>query len=82
MPISLELYEEVTPLFKKALGIYFNTDYYVAKFETKNAFGSSNIFYPRFMYDLISMLGMNLFHIDHPTLEQLIREVYSAISFR
>lgn len=36
LPISLELYEEVTPLLKKALGIYFNTDYYVAKFETTN----------------------------------------------
>ena len=34
------------------------------------------------MYDLISMFGMNLFHIDLPTLEQLVREVYASISFR
>lgn len=34
------------------------------------------------MYDLISMFGFNLFHIELPTLETLIRRVYSAITFR
>ena len=40
------------------------------------------MFYTRFMYDLISMFGFNLFHIELPTLETLIRRVYSAITFR
>ena len=34
------------------------------------------------MYDLISMFGVNLFYIEIPTLELLIRKVYQAISFR
>jgi hypothetical protein len=33
------------------------------------------------MYDLISMFGLNLFYIELPTLEFLIRKVYHAISF-
>lgn len=34
------------------------------------------------MYDLISMFGLNLFYIELPTLEFLIRKVYAAVSFR
>jgi len=34
------------------------------------------------MYDLISMFGINLFYIELPTLEFLIRRVYAAVSFR
>jgi hypothetical protein len=31
LPININLYEAITPLFAKALGIYFNTSYYVAR---------------------------------------------------
>ncbi len=34
------------------------------------------------MYDLISMFGLNLFYIELPTLEFLIRKVYLAISYK
>lgn len=82
LPVHIDLYEAVTPLFRAALGIYYNTNYYVARNETSNRYGSSNVFYPRFMYDLISMFGINLFFIELPTLEFLIRRVYAAVSFR
>lgn len=82
MPVSIELYEAVTPLFEEALGIYYSTNYYVARQDNTNRFGSSNVFYTRFVYDLISMFGFNLFNIELPTLESLIRRVYAAITFR
>ena len=65
-----------------ALGIYYHTNYYVARHETASRYGSNNVFYPRFMYDLISMFGLNLFYIELPTLEFLIRRVYQAISYK
>lgn len=34
------------------------------------------------MYDLISMFGLNLFYIELPTLELMIRRVYHAVSYR
>jgi hypothetical protein len=67
LPVHIELYEAITPLFRTALGIYFNTSYYVATSETLNKNGiGSHVFYPRFLYDLISMFGMNLFYIELP----------------
>ena len=33
LPIEIDFYEAITPLFEKALGIYFNTNYYVARKE-------------------------------------------------
>lgn len=82
LPIHIDLYEAVTPLLQQALGIYFHTNYYVARNETASRYGSTNVFYPRFMYDLISMFGLNLFYIELPTLEFLMRRVYGAISFK
>ena len=66
-------------MLKKALGIYFSTDYYVAKKESLKE-GSSQVFYSRFVYDLISMFGTHLFLIELRTLEFLIRRLYAAIS--
>lgn len=61
------------------MGIYFYSDYYVATSETyKNSF----VFYERFVYDLISMFGLNLFYIELPTLELLLRRLYRAVSFQ
>ena len=31
LPVSIALYENVTPLLKVALGLYFNTNFYVAR---------------------------------------------------
>jgi hypothetical protein len=40
------------------------------------------VFYPRFIYDLVSLFGVNLFNLDLSTLEMLVRKVYQAVSFR
>ena len=45
------------------MGIYFNTSYYVATANNHYG-GTQNVFYSRFMYDLISMFGVNLFYIE------------------
>jgi len=34
LPIDIHLYSAITPIFEQALGIYFHTNYYVAKVET------------------------------------------------
>ena len=31
LPVSIALYENVTPLLTVALGLYFNTNFYVAR---------------------------------------------------
>ena len=62
------------------MGIYFNTDYYVARKESFKQ-GLPYVFYNRFVYDLISMFGTNLFYVEIRTLEFLIRRVYGAISY-
>lgn len=80
LPIEINLYAAITPMLERALGIYFHTNYYVAKRTTLKQ-ASGNVFYQRFVYDLISMFGINLFYIDQQTLEFLIRKVYIAISF-
>jgi hypothetical protein len=54
----------------------------VARQATQNPFGSQNIFYARFVYDLISMFGLNLFYIELPTLEFLVRKVFQAVTFK
>ena len=82
LPVSIDLYSKVTALIRKALGIYFQTNYYVARADTTPLYSGTNIFYPRMMYDLISMFGINLFYIEIATLELLIRKVYQAISYR
>lgn len=78
LPLSFEVYSVIIPLYQKAMGIYFYSDYYVAREDTyKNAF----VFYDRFVYDLISMFGLNLFYIEIATLELLLRRLYRAVTF-
>lgn len=80
LPIDLDLYDQITPMLQVALGIYYNTNYYVASRKNSKQ-GFHHVFYQRFVYDLISMFGQNLFFIDVKTLEFLVRRVYSAISY-
>jgi hypothetical protein len=82
LPVPIDVYDAVTPLFQRALGIYFKTTYYIAKKETIQKHGTTNIFYPRMIYDLISMFGLHLFYIEVSALEFLLRKVYHAISFK
>jgi hypothetical protein len=78
LPLSFEVYQMITPALQMALGIYFYSDYYVAREETyKNAY----VFYERFVYDLVSMFGLNLFYIEIGTLELLLRQLYRKVTF-
>jgi len=79
LPIDIRLYSVITPMFERALGIYYHTNYYVARLETYKQ-GTGNVFYQRFVYDLISLFGLNLFYIDLSTLEFLLRAVYRNVS--
>ena len=78
LPLDLDVYQSMLPLFQKALGIYFFSDYYVARSDT---FKGKKVYLQRFIYDLISMFGLHLFYIELNTLEMLLRRVYRAITY-
>lgn len=57
IPVDIYLYTQALLVFKKALGILYDTDYYTAK---KPDYLKNSVFFDRFCFDLISMLGDNL----------------------
>ena len=59
------------------MGIYYFSDYYVARQEV---YKSNKVYFKRFVYDLISMLGLHLFYIEIQTLEMILRKIYQAIT--
>ena len=77
LPLDIDCYQGMLPLFQRALGIYFFSDYYVARMEV---YKGRKIYFSRFVYDLISMFGLHLFYIEIQTLELLLRRVYGAIT--
>ena len=77
LPLDLEVYQSMLPLFQRALGIYFFSDYYVAR---DDVYKGHKVYFNRFAYDLISMFGLHLFYIEVQTLELLLRQVYGAIT--
>lgn len=44
LPINIHLYSVITPMFERALGIYYHTNYYVARRETYKE-RDGNVFY-------------------------------------
>jgi hypothetical protein len=79
------IYEQVINIIKKALGILYETDYYVAK--RANPKNSSNgegaylkphVFFDRFCFDLVSLLGDNLNFLSFSDVEYIMRKVYQA----
>ena len=78
LPLDLHVYQAILPLFQKALGIYFFSDYYVARLDT---FKGNSVHFNRFVYDLISMFGLHLFYVEVPQLEILLRKVYQAMTY-
>ena len=77
LPLDLDAYQSMLPLFQRALGIYFFSDYYVAR---NDVYKGSKVYFSRFAYDIISMFGLHLFYIEVQTLELLLRRVYRAIT--
>lgn len=77
LPLNLDCYQALLPLFQHALGIYYFSDYYVARQEV---YKSNKVYFKRFVYDLISMFGLHLFYIELATLELLLRRIYQAVT--
>jgi len=72
---------------KKALGILYETDYYVAKrANPKNqnssagegAYLKPHVFFDRFCFDLVSLLGDYLNYLSFSDVEYIMRKVYQA----
>lgn len=61
LPLALDCYQTLLPVFQRALGIYYFSDYYVARQEV---YKSNKVYFKRFVYDLISMFGLHLFYIE------------------
>ena len=77
LPLGLTCYQACMPLFQRALGIYYFSNYYVARNEV---YKNNKVYFSRFLYDIISMFGLHLFYIEVHTLELLLRRVYAAIT--
>ena len=82
LPVDLTLYEQVMFIFKWALGILYETDYYVAKkAHDKSATGAGGylkpyVFFDRFCFDIISLLGEYLNQLSFSDVEYIMRKVY------
>ena len=60
-------------LIRKALGILYDTDYYIAK---KPEYHKESVFFDRFCFDTISLLGDNLLKLSSEDLEYILRKLY------
>ena len=65
------------PQFKKALGAMFDTDEFVAKNPTYN---NEQVFFDRFCYDMVSLLGNNVFKLNVLDIEYVFRTTYLTLS--
>jgi hypothetical protein len=86
LPLDIVIYEQVIVIVKKALGVMYETDYYVAK-RGNNIKGSSNgegaylkphVFFDRFCFDLVSLLGEYLNQLTFTDVEYIMRKVYQS----
>ena len=64
--MATEVYQRIIPVFERSLGIYYQSSYYVAK---KPVYKSDTVFFERFCYDFVSLLGVNLLFIEVKQLE-------------
>lgn len=78
VPLAIEVYEEIMPIFEIALGVYYQSSYYVAK---RPVYKSETVHFDRFCYDLISMFGVNILFIELESLEHIIRKIYKCVSY-
>eukprot|EP00347_Sterkiella_histriomuscorum_P002488 403367956 len=73
IPLDIKLYEQTFLIFIKTLGILYDTDYYTAK---KPDYLKNVVFFDRFCFDMISLLGDNLVNLDFSDVEYIFRKVY------
>jgi predicted ATPase len=69
-------------IFKRSLGVLYETDYYIAKIPPKGASNEAgtylkpNVFFDRFCFDIISLLGEHLNKLTFSDVEYIMRKVY------
>ena len=78
IPLAIEVYESIMPIFEVAMGIYFQSTYYVAR---RPQYKAETVHFDRFCYDFISLFGVNLLFTDIVMMENIIRKVYHNVSF-
>lgn len=78
IPLATIVYERIIPVFEKALGVYYSSSYYVAK---RPQYKADTVFFERFCYDFVSLLGVNLLFVDIKNLDAIVRKVYSVCSY-
>ena len=61
IPLAIDIYERLIPLYEKALGVYYQSSYYVAK---RPVYKSDTIFFERFCYDVVSLFGVNILFLE------------------
>ena len=84
LPVDLALYDQVIFIFKRTLGVLFETDYYVAKKGTVESDSSNvtggylklHVFFDRFCFDMVSLLGDYLNCLTFSDVEYIMRKVY------
>ena len=76
--MATKVYERLIPVFEHALGIYYQSSYYVAK---RPIYKAETVFFDRFCYDFVSLFGVNILFLEIRHLELISRKVYSSISY-
>jgi len=83
LPVDIGIYEQVIFIIKKALGVLYDTDYYVAKRAKPGQPNSGegiylkpHVFFDRFCFDLVSLLGEYLNLLTFSDVEYIMRKIY------
>ena len=64
-------------MIKKVLGCLYETDQFVAQ---KPKYSSENLFFDRFCYDIVSLLGSNIYKFNLVDIEFIFRKTYFTLS--
>jgi len=76
--IAVEIYEVIMPVYEVALGVYYQSSYYISK---RPVYKAETVHFDRFCYDFISLFGVNILFLEIEHLELIIRKVYSCVSY-
>jgi len=77
LPVDIKIYQQCIPQFKKVLGAMFDTDEFVAQSPT---YKNKHIFFDRFCYDMVSLLGSNVNKLGVLDIEYVFRTTYLTLS--
>ena len=77
LPISLELHNEMLPLYSEGLGYYFDSSRFFAR---EPLYRKKVVFYDRFCHDMISLFGTNLLSIKVTEFEGILRTFFHTLT--